>query len=333
MKVQNRDLLDGFHAWLKLQGCSTRSADSFRSAIRIINDRYFSQILNGKDMIHEVESSLFSGKAVEWLLGLEGFITIDIEKSEGAEKKFLQDKRSKFRKFINFIADLENNGVKDSGSSDETDKPQLIAAGTELYTSSYLKKIFTARILARNITEYRYPVFFPLSAIKKLLADTEKEENARYLCSIGKTSSGTTPDLSRIFREIVKKAVEGIIFQTPNQVYHLNEVEGLLFQASSAQVFVKVKSHSIPLVKADSGKDPVPVKVKSPKGLQLKFVPSIEETLARRRDGFPAFMKLTAMLKSLDDDDCPRLSEAVSILPSLLTELHLIFSNTRITVQ
>lgn len=109
MTETNTDkILNGFRAWLQRDGYALRSADSYCSGIRRINKEFFTPACH-KDMFDELTGAITQGTAVDWLTALLGTIGAKAaETTYPTAKKRLQDNVSHLRKFIEYIADAQD---------------------------------------------------------------------------------------------------------------------------------------------------------------------------------------------------------------------------------
>ena len=307
--------LNGFHSWLIKQGSSERSADSYTSGINRVNEEYFKPIMKGKDLFEALPEAIATGDAINWLTSLEGFITNDIEKTvddktkiilDPTKRKNLQDKRSKLRKFIEYVEALQEeykeNNVIENESDDNLNN--YIPEGIQYYTRDDLRKIFRLRILTQDRISDGKPIFFPIRIINRLFTAAGKKENIEVLARLGiKDSSRKVPALKNQFNDWVNQIVDNVVFHTINKDYTLSEIDGLIIDSKKEQAFIKVSNKKLELLSETSEAKMDPMKVKSLRNIHLDHTRRMEDILNDLSQILPTMEKLTLLIKETIKDE------------------------------
>ena len=308
MERPDKFYLNGFHAWLIKQGSSERSADSYTSGINRVNEEYFKPIMKGKDLFEALPEAIATGDAINWLTSLEGFITNDIEKTindktknilDLTKRKNLQDKRSKLRKFIEYVEALqeeyEENNVIETDSDDNLNN--YIPEGIQYYTRDDLRKIFRLRILTQDRISDGKPIFFPIRIINRLFTAAGKQENIETLAKLGiKDLSRKAPSLKNQFKDWVKHIVDNVVFHTINKSYTLSEIDGLIID-NKEQAFIKVGNKKLELLSETPNGKKVPMKIKSLRNIHLDHTRRMEDLLNDLSRILPTMEKLSLLIK------------------------------------
>lgn len=156
---QTNKYLDGFHQWWTAQGHTARSADGYRSGIRRVNDEFFVPAVR-KDMFDALDDAIASGSAVDWLTALIGTISGRIEQtSDVTVKKRLQDNRSQLKRFIDYIAELQEVAT---ASEVETDA-LVLPDGKQYYDRDVLMRNFSLHIKIQDRISDDKNVFSPFA--------------------------------------------------------------------------------------------------------------------------------------------------------------------------
>ena len=308
MNNQNR-YLNGFHSWLINQGSSERSADSYTSGVNRVNEEYFKPLMKGKNLFEALPEAIATGEAINWLTSLEGFITNDIEKTVDAKtktvldpikRKNLQDKRSKLRKFIEYVNALqeeyEENNIIETDSDDNLNN--YIPEGIQYYTRDDLRRNFRLRILTQDRISDGKTIFFPIRVINRLFTASGKKENIEILSELGiKTISGNVPSLKNQFNDWVKQIVDNVIFHTVNKDYTLSEIDGLIIDNKKEQAFIKIGNKKLELLSETPEAKKVSMKVKSLRNIHLDHTRRMEDLLNDLSQILPTMEKLTVLIR------------------------------------
>lgn len=301
--------LNGFHAWLIKQGSSERSADSYTSGINRVNEEYFKPKLKGKDLLEALPEAIATGDAINWLTSLEGFITNDIEKTvddktknilDPTKRKNLQDKRSKLRKFIEYVEaiqeEYEENNIIENDSEENLNN--YIPQGLQYFTRDDLRKIFRLRILTQDRISDGKPIFFPIRIINRLFTAAGKKENIEVLARLGiKDSSRKVPALKNQFNDWIKQVVDNVMFHTINKDYTLAEIDGLNIDSKKEQAFIKVGNKKLELLSKTPEAKKVPMSVKSLRNIHLDHTRRMEDLLNDLSLILPTMEKLTLLIR------------------------------------
>lgn len=309
MERTNKLYLDGFHSWLIKQGSSQRSADSYTSGINRVNEEYFKPIMKGKDLFEALPDAIATGDAINWLTSLEGFITNDIEKTvddktknilDLTKRKSLQDKRSKLRKFIEYVEALqeeyEENNIIENDSDDNLHN--YIPEGIQYYTRDDLRKNFRLRILTQDRISDGKPIFFPIRIINRLFTAAGKKENIEILAELGiKNISGNIPSLKKQFNEWVNRIVDNVVFHTINKDYTLSEIDGLIIDSKKEQAFIKVGNKKLELLSETPKGRKENMKARSLRNIHLDHTRRMEDLLNELSRILPTMEKLTLLIR------------------------------------
>ena len=115
MSDKQNPYLKGFHAWLTNQGMTDRSASSYCSGMNGVNDEFFKPLMGGKDLFGALEDAIQSGTAVDWLTALSSYVAMKAaEATEVTEKKRLQDRNTRLRKFTDY-ASVDEKSIGSGG--------------------------------------------------------------------------------------------------------------------------------------------------------------------------------------------------------------------------
>lgn len=282
MTETNTDsILNGFRKWLQRDGYALRSADSYCSGIRRINKEFFIPACH-KDMFDELTGAITQGTAVDWLTALLGTIGAKTaETTDTTAKKRLQDNVSHLRKFIEYIADAQDQaGLPIAQEFVELPDP---APGVPDFSSYFLTgntvpnhlyfdhdslmKNFSLRIKTQDRISGGKNVFFPIRILGKLFSDATR--NHKDLTdSMGiRQHDGKPFDFKKWYAVWVRRIVENVVFHTTKGDYRLSEIEGLKIERSTKWVWIIDKKD----------KRTIPVQSEGPSGMTLMEAGELRE--------------------------------------------------------
>lgn len=319
-----------FHAWLVLHGSSVRSADSYCSAVRKVNERYCRNLLPGNDIFDILESSL-SDDALTLLYCVEGLVSADIEAMGRSPKKDLQDKRCKWRRFIEFL----------SGKSE--DNAAAMPGDVRIFTrkglQSWIVDRFSEGIRIPAGNGFPEGAFIPVREIRSLAACASGLTMQQIMRENGLlNSSGRVPDFREIVETQLCRLADNVVLHTANREYRLGEIDGMKFIPQSREVSVIINGHALPLTSATadrsaggSGKSrPTVHRIRKRDIKSLRFSISLDG----RSPGVAALVDLTATVeKAVIAVRSGNVREAAPLIPRVITFLHLILPELKIYVN
>ena len=325
---KSNSILDGFHAWLRQQGSTVRSADSFCSAIRRINETYFVPRM-GKDLMKELPRSVGGGNVSGWLMCLEGFLGLDIEKAHGARKKFLQDKRSKLRKFVEYIEKLEEE------NSENIFEGYITTTFTEdlkLYDRTQIGDFLMKRIVAEAGKRDEGSEVLPLRNIGLMFEVVAKGKNAELMHKLGiENRKGEVPDFRRIYRSWLRMMADRVIFPTGAGEYPFSEVESMVIDEESVSAYIIVKGHRLQIGTLTAERRFKPKKVSSITKLGIRFSPTLKDVIYGDRDRYRAIGRLKSILHRTGGT--PTFEEVAPLLPGVMVELRLLMTDLKLRIK
>lgn len=299
MNRPDSPILKDFHAWLVMHGSSVRSADSYCCAIRKIEEAYWHPRSNGRDLFDLLEHSALLENATTMLYCIEGFISEDVASSKGAQKKSLQDKRCKLRRFIDFLSQPREESVK-------------------LYPQGRLASFIRQRLLEGVVVR-------DAKTIIEEISGTRYEglfKNAGIV-----NADGKVPDFYGIFISIIDKTVMSARFVTPNQVYTLQDIDYLKIVPESRAVYIIVKGHTLPLLYTHRESTLHPMKRKDLKSLRLNGF-STEKAVCDNCMKLKDFV--ASGIEKLKMGSCESIFPNI---PKLIVLLHQIMPNIKFTIN
>lgn len=366
MTETNTDkILNGFREWLQRDGYALRSADSYCSGIRRINKEFFTPACH-KDMFDELTGAITQGTAVDWLTALLGTIGAKAaETTDPTAKKRLQDNVSHLRKFIEYIADAQDqaglpvteeyvelpafpHGVFLTGDMITT---RNIVPNHLYFDHDSLVKNFSRRIRTQDRISGGKNVFFPIRILGKLFSDATRNHKDLFDSMGIKQPDGKPFDFKRWYSAWVRRMVEDVVFHTTKGDYRLSEIEGLKIERSTQRVWIidKKDKRTIP-VQSEGPSGMAQMEVDELKDIHLDHSERMEDMLNRLEPALVIMRMLTDDIRkaqTASDSDCPGTLSALSgwycsqvdwnfiapLLPHLCTELDYIAAATQLTAM
>lgn len=300
----NNKLLKSYAIWLKNQGI--KSANVFTSGISKVNEEFFMPVCH-KDMFEELPRAIGRCEAVDWLTSLESFINLAFEKTivrkdkdengnavgpivkvlDITEKKKLENRRNCLRKFIEFVAILQevSNGLSDedflrvSNSNVFFDKAKLERKTPIFY----------------NFFDEKAEIFFMPSLLKRLFEFFSQKENLEWLKKKN-LNWGDNRDLTPIerFNEWRLSVLQSTKFYSANKTFTFDQIEGLTVNKDDQSVYYISNGRRYEAV------CPFPSSAYYPSNKYQLFVePRIKlySLLKKHSFAFPIFLNLTLMMK------------------------------------
>ena len=311
-----------FHSWLVLHGSSVRSADSYCSALRKINERYCRPHLGGRDVFDVLAGNVLPENALTLLYCVEGLITLEMEAAGKSAKKDLGDKRCKWRRFIMFLARKYDSALEAPAMED-----------VKIYTRKGLQTYFMGRLAAGfEVALPGSSVIVPIDGIKRLVARVSTPTFRQILRENGLVNSaGKVPIFQHILSSELCRLADTIMFLTANRAYRLADIDALKFASDTREVSVMINGHSIPLV---SRKDNKPLRRKDLKPLRLAAAFRDSENREASVEFLSAVAALHKDIASANDTvDAGDLRVAAPLIPVILAAAHLLLKKITFTVQ
>lgn len=309
MTQTNADIiLNGFRKCLTDEGYALRSADSYCSGIRRVNTAFFIPMLH-KDMFDEVTAAIPQGTAVNWLTALGGAIGAEADDAgDPADKKRLQDTLCHLRKFIEYIAEAQ-----DEAGLPETEEyyeyPEATSelfnfnlgpiSNREYFEHDFLVKIFASRIQTRDSIREDNNVFFPIRILGKLFSDATRNHRNLFNKAGIRTADGKQFDFRRWYVAWVRRMVEDMVFHTTKGDYRLSEIEGLKIERSTkrAWIIAKKDERTIP-VQSEGPSGMVPMKAATLRDIHLDPSDRMEDIIIRLEPVLVIMRMLTDDIKN-----------------------------------
>lgn len=301
--MENNTILKSYAVWLKNHGIG--SVNIFTSGIRKVNEEFFIPIRN-KDMFEELPGAIRRQEAVDWLITLESFINLALEKTvvrqekdefgngigpikeilNLTEKKKLENRRNSLRKFIEYIKYLQYN------QDDEDIFPSLDNSVTFLSKEELRKVPIYHSCISKDSDLFFLPTVF-----EKIFKFFSKKETYAVVKK-KKLYWGDNRDLTPIerYEEWRENTLKTTRVYTGNRIFWFNQIEGMLLDKESRKVMVVAKGHkyellSIPSEKTYPRKSRFRPKVEANK--------PIEEILQKHASVFPTMRMLTDMVHKI----------------------------------
>lgn len=271
--------MNGFHSWWKKQGHTTRSADSYRSGIRRVNDDFFVPAVR-KDMFDELDEAIAAGCAVDWLTALVGVISAKIDQTEDViAKKRLQDNRSKLKRFIEYVAELQEYAI-DSGFSGEEILSEKLPDGKKYYTHEILIDYFSRCLSLNDYIQVEAPIFLPIRILGRLF--NESANRTELLRTLGILEAPSkVANLRKWYRNWLKDVANRVSFYSVNGNYELHVVDGLLIDSHRHRAWIRVKGKDYALLTYNKDVGLQEMNVDSLRDIRPVSVESIESVLTR----------------------------------------------------
>lgn len=245
---QTAKYLDGFRDWWIAQGHTTRSANSYCSAIRRVNDEFFTPATH-KSMFDVLDDAVASGSAVNWLTALVGIITHRISSTANViDKKPMQDCRCKLVRFIEYITELQE-AYAASGVDDNTIDMSMLPEDKQFYDRKAIVKNFAFRIRTQDRISDTMSIFYPIRIIGHLFHETTRSEVQALFIKAGIVAHDGKPiGLYQWFKKWVRYRVNNVIFHTAKGSYKLSEIDGLLIDSHRQKAWIRLKGKDIALL-------------------------------------------------------------------------------------
>lgn len=277
--VTGNKYLDGFHDWWTKQGHTTRSADLYRSGIRRVNDEFFAPVVR-KDMFDVLDDAISSGSAVDWLTALIGSVSARIEQTDDVTaKKRLQDNRSQLKRFIDYVAELQDS-VAESGLSGVDFVPGSLPDGKQYYTRETLASYIVRKLGINDYMNAEADIFLPMRILGRLYSMVGRHDG--LLRSMGVLQAdGMIPDLGGWYRGWLEQRAMGVVFHSAKGDYRLSEISGLLIDANRRKAWIRVNGKDITLLSEQANGPLCEASIVSIGGLRVVPAEPIADTLAR----------------------------------------------------
>ncbi len=294
---QTNKYLDGFRQWWIQQGHTSRSADSYRSGIKRVNDEFFAPAVH-KDMFDVLDDAIAKGSAVNWLTALIGAISARIEQTDDpTAKKRLQDNRSQLKRFIDYIAELQECETASNAEDYESVKSELLPDGKQFYDHETLVKNFSLRIKTQDRISDGKAVFFPIRILGRLFTIATRQKQELFSKAGLLEANGKNIDFSRWFREWVNHIVDNVIFHTAKGDYRLADIDGLLIDTRKQKAWVRVNGKDIVLL-SESPDGMHEMKVVTLSDIHLDHTERMEDLLNRLEPVLIIMRMLTDNIKT-----------------------------------
>lgn len=313
MTETNTDkILNGFREWLQRDGYALRSADSYCSGIRRINKEFFTPACH-KDMFDELTGAITQGTAVDWLTVLLGTIGAKAaETTYPTAKKRLQDNVSHLRKFIEYIADAQDQaGLPVTEEYVELPEPDSAVPDFNSYFHTgntvpnhlyfdhdSLVKNFSLRIKTQDRISGGKNVFFPIRILGSLFSEASRNHKDFYARTGIRQADGKPFDFKRWYAAWVKRIVENVVFHTIKGDYRLSEIEGLKIERSTKRVWIidKKDKRTIP-VQSEGPSGMAQMEAEALKKIHLDHSERMEDILNRLEPALVIMRILTDDIK------------------------------------
>lgn len=304
--MPGNSILKSYAVWLRNQGI--KSVNVFTSGISKVNEESFMPVRQ-KDMFEILPDAIRSQEAVDWLTSLESFINLAFEKTvvrqdkdefgngigpireilDLTEKKKLENRRNCLRKFIEYVAFLQENLNED-----------------EIYPSLNSSVTFLSKESLKDIPVYcsciaeGSELFFLPTVLEKYFKFFSREE-VYLIVKKKKLYWGDNREITPMerYKEWKENIFRKARVYTPKKIMPFNQIDGLLLEKESRKVMVVNKGHKHELISIPSGK---------PYRINPKFTPRIEaskpigEILQKHASVFPTMKLLTDMIHDVVRD-------------------------------
>ncbi|MDE7386871.1 MAG: hypothetical protein K2N28_07005 [Muribaculaceae bacterium] len=292
--------LDGFHTWWTAQGHPSRSADGYRSGIRRVNDEFFVPAVK-KNMFDVLDDAISSGSAVDWLTALIGSINARIGQTDDVTaRKRLQDNRSQLKRFIDYVAELQDS-VAASEADDDAAAPELLPDGKQYYDRDMLVRNFALRIKTQDRMSDGKNVFFPIRIVGRLFTAADRDKQQLFHDAGLLAANGKPIEFRRWFKDWVRNIVENVIFHTPKGDYRLAQIDGLLIDSKRMKAWVRVNGKDIVLL-SESPEGMREMKISSLRNIHLDHAERMEDLLIRLEPVLMTMRQLTDDIKAAVKD-------------------------------
>lgn len=298
-----RKFLDGFRKWWQEQGHSIRSADSYCTGIRRVNKEFFFPLVH-KDLFDVLDDAVKKDCAEDFLTALVGTVGERCRNTtDPTDKKRLQDTVSHLKKFIEYVAWLQDNAVASETvtvGEFTTPMPSINStdADREYFERDTLVNIFARRIKTQDRMSAGKNIFFPIRILGQLFSTAGRYHSDTLFSKGIRTSNGKHIDFKKWYDSWVRGIVERVVFHTIEGDYALSDIEGLLIMRSTGSVWIveKQKSRNIQLM--SEGKSGLqPMSVTSLSGIHLDHTERMEDLLIRLEPVLPVMRKITDNIK------------------------------------
>lgn len=306
-------ILNGFREWLQRDGYALRSADNYCSGIRRINQEFFTPACH-KDMFDELPGAITQGTAVNWLTALLGTIGAKAaETTDPTAKKRLQDTVSLLRKFIEYIADAQDQAglpvTEEYVELPETDPVvpdfnSYFQTGNTVPNHLYfdhdsLVRNFSLRIRTQDRISGDKNVFFPIRILSSLFCEASRKHKDFYVRTGIRQADGKPFDFKKWYAVWVRRIVENVVFHTTKDDYRLSEIEGLKIERSTKRVWIidKKDKRTIPVLSERPSRKLVQMEVEKLNDIHLDHSERMENVLNRLEPALVIMRILTDNIK------------------------------------
>lgn len=289
MSDKQNPYLEGFHAWLKNHGMTDRSSDSYCSGMNRVNDEFFKPLMGGKDLFVALEDAIQSGTAVDWLTALSSYVAMKAaEATEITEKKRLQDRNTRLRKFTDYVETLQKRVITDGESFDIT---KYIPDEVIFYDRAILERRLTRKSIFRPFVSATAPIVFIPSLLDKIFEEFGTPQRIAVLnnqnISWGDSATFTANER---YVDWHRKMVRCAQFLTRTRQFMLKDMDGVYIDASKERAFVVAKGHQFELISPSTRK---PLKVRSLFDIAVRPTTEIETLLRNHESSLIALKVLT----------------------------------------
>ncbi|MDE7376483.1 MAG: hypothetical protein K2N16_06515 [Muribaculaceae bacterium] len=295
LMAQTNKYLEGFHDWWTKQGHASRSADLYRSGIRRVNDEFFVPVVH-KDMFDVLDDAISVGNAVDWLTALIGSVSARIEQTDDVTvKKRLQDNRSQLKRFVEYVAELQES-VAESGVNGIDLIPGSLPDGKQYYARETLAAYVVRRLGLADYMNVEAEIFLPMRILGRLYSAVGRHDG--LLRSMGMLeANGLIPDLGGWYRGWLEQRAMGVVFHTAKGDYRLSEVSGLLIDAKRRKAWIRASGKDIPMLVEHANGRLSEASIASIAGLRLASAEPIADTLSHLSPVLPTLRQFTGCVK------------------------------------
>lgn len=287
-------MLKGFHQWLmSAMKFPKASADSYCRGIGSINEDVYKPATQGKDMFVALGNTISTGCAVDWLMALEGILNYQIEQASKPDKKPLQEKRCRLRKFREYVEILQCEEANDCHNFN----PKYIPGGLQLFDRESIRKLVTARLALSDVMTPSASVILPLSMffIGFARASTrQKEYSDRNLVNI----KGKPINLLKLYKEWINFAFSKVLFRTTRGYYRMDEINAIIIDGIKKKGYVRVGKNKYELVYETNDCKFEPMHILTMKDIHFNFGTAYLKEFAKNIHEYPALKSFSDTLLS-----------------------------------